>query len=176
MKPASGFLHAIAPYFTGPTPERQQHGRITRDAETLADSDGSIGLPWRAESMLERMERLGEIAPRERHAGEEFARLFHLAHLDPLRASDYTGGERILAGKGEPHGGDRARRRVIAALDALGGQSAPCGSCAWFVLGCEFTLNAWARREGWGGKPLHQPVAKGILLGTLGILARHFGM
>lgn len=174
MKP-SGFLHAIAASF-GPTPEREQHSRITRPDDTIADSEGAIGLPWRAETALERMERLGEIGARERQAGEEFHRLFHLANLDPLRASDTVRGERTLAGKGEPHGSDRARRRVLAALDALGGPSSPCGSAAWFVLGLEFTLTAWARREGWGGRPLRPEVAKGTLLGSLGVLARHFGL
>jgi len=172
----SHFAAALTAAFAGPTPERQQHDRVTRDSETLADSDGGIGLPWRAESMLERLERNGDIGARERQAGEEFSRLFQLAHLDPLRASDVVRGERILAGQGEPHGSDRARRRVLAAIDALGGQSSPCGTCAWFVLGCEFTLNAWARREGWGGRCLSQATAKGTLLGALGVLARHFGL
>ena len=174
MKP-SGFLHAIAANWSGPTPEREQHDRITRPDETIADSDGGIGLPWRAESMLERMERLGEIGPRERQAGEEFSRLFQLAHLDPLQASDARR-EGSRSKLDEPHGSERARRRVIAALDALGGPSSPCGTCAWFVLGNEFTLNAWARREGWGGRRLSQPTAKGTLIGCLGVLAGHFGM
>ncbi|HJQ56438.1 MAG TPA: hypothetical protein VJ890_06005 [Vineibacter sp.] len=161
--------------FEGPTPERQQHNRITREADQVMDSDGGIGLPWRAESMLERMERNGDISHRERHAGEEFGRLFQLAHLDPLRSAD---ARREGAGTkpDEPHGSERARRRVIAALDALGGQSSPCGTCAWFVLGCELSIRAWALREGWGGKPLSPHTAKGTLLGALGVLARHFGM
>lgn len=173
MKP-SGCLHALSASLAGPTPERQQHDRVSREVETLADSDGNIGLPWRAESALERMERLGDIGPRERHAGEEFGRLFQLAQLDPLKAADVVRGERS-AGPAGPHGAERARRRVSAALDALGGPSSPCGSCAWFVLGLEFTLAAWARREGWGGRPLRHEVAKGTLLGALGVLARHFG-
>ena len=172
----SGFLHAIAVSLHGPTPERGQHGRITRDTETLADSDGAIGLPWRAETALERMERLGEIGSRERQAGEEFARLFHLAHLEPLKAADPARGT-VRRAQPEPISGpDRARRRIAAALDALGGQGSPCGSCAWFVLGCGLTVNAWATREGWGGRPLRPAVAKGTLLGALGVLARHFGV
>lgn len=162
--------------FEGPTAERQQHDRITREADQVVDSDGGIGLPWRAESMLERMERNGDISHRERHAGEEFARLFRHAHLDPLKAADPARGIRRSRPEPQPHESDRARRRVIAALDALGGQSSPCGSCAWFVLGCEISIRAWALREGWGGKPLSPHTAKGTLLGALGVLARHFGM
>lgn len=168
----SAFVAALAASF-GPTPERQQHDRVTRDSETLADSDGAIGLPWRAESMLARMERNGDIGSRERHAGEEFGRLFVLAHLDPLRAADVLRGDR--SGNAGPQGTERARRRTLAALDALGGQSSPCGCCAWFVLGCEMSIQAWARREGWGGRPLRPEVAKGTLIGCLGVLARHFG-
>lgn len=157
-----------------PSPERRQHDRIARATLTLADTDGSIGLPWHVESMLGRMQRRGDIGSRERHAGEEFQRLFRQAHLDPLKASDpRREGQRSQPET--PHGGDRARRRILAALDALGGQASPCGTCAWFVLGHELTVNAWAIREGWGGKPLHPATAKGILTGTLGVLASHFG-
>jgi hypothetical protein len=126
--------------------------------------------------MLERMERLGEINQRERHAGEEFARLFRHAHLDPLKAADPARGIRRSHPEPSPHESDHARRRVMAALDALGGQSSPCGSCAWFVLGLDLTVHAWAVREGWGGRPLRPAVAKGTLLGALGVLARHFGL
>jgi hypothetical protein len=174
MKP-SGFLHALSASLAGPTPEREQHDRITRPDETLADSDGGIGNPYRAETLLERLERRGDITARERHAGEEFARLFHLAHLDPLKSADVRReGQRRQ--REEPHGSDRARRRILAALDAMGGQSSPCGSAAWFILGCEQSIQAWAIREGWANRPIRPEVAKGILLGSLGILARHFGM
>ena len=158
-----------------PSAERHQHNRISREVETVADSNGSIGFPWRVESMLERMQRNGDISHRERHAGEEFARLFQLAHLDPLRSTDARQ-EGSRSKLDEPHGSERARRQVIAALDVLGGQSSPCGSCAWFVLGCELSIRAWALREGWGGKPLSPHTAKGTLLGALGVLARHFGL
>ena len=157
----------------GPTPERRQHDRVTRDSETLADTLGAIGLPYRVEGLLGRLERHGDIGARERAAGEEFARLFQLAHLDPLRAPDVRR-EGARSQPDTPHGGDRARRRVLAALDALGGHGSPCGSAAWFILGCEFSVRQWALREGWRGRPVREHVAKGILVGTLGVLAEHF--
>jgi len=160
---------------TAPTPERLAHDRIAQATDTIADADGSIGQPWLVESMLQRMYRRGDIGPPEWRAGEEFARLFRRAHLDPLKATD-MGRDSLRSQIGGPHGSDRARRRVMAALDALGGQASPCGSCAWFVLGCEFSVRQWALREGWGGKPLSETVAKGTLLGTLGVLAKHFGL
>ena len=158
-----------------PTPERRRHDRVTRDAETLADSAGAIGLPYRVEGLLGRLERHGDISAGQRHAGEEFARLFALAHLDPIRAADMVHGDRT-GSAAAVHGSERARRKVLAALDALGGQASPCGTCAWFVLGCEMSVRAWAMREGWGGKPIREHVAKGTLIGTLGVLAKHFGI
>lgn len=156
----------------GPLPERLQHDRVTRDAETLADSDGAIGLPWRVESLLGRLERHGDIGSRERVAGEEFARLFALAHLDPLRAADVLRGERGgSAACG--HGSERARRRIGVILDALGGINSPGGACAWHVLGCEKSLRHFAIRQGWNGRALRPEVAKGTLIVTLGVLAKH---
>ncbi len=158
-----------------PLPERHQHDRVIRNAETVADTLGAIGMPWRVEGLLDRLQRHGDITAGQRHAGEEFARLFGLAHLDPIRAADMAHGDRTGSAAAN-HGSERARRKVRAALDALGGQGSPCGTCAWFVLGCEYSVRAWAMREGWGGKPLSEPVAKGTLIGTLGVLAKHFGI
>jgi hypothetical protein len=158
-----------------PLPERRQHDRVTREAQTLVDAGGNIGLPWRVEGLLAKLERHGDIGSRERHAGEEFGRLFQLAHLDPLAAADLVREGRSSNGVG-PHGSERARRRILAAVDALGGHGSPCATAAWFVLGCELSMREWAMREGWGGRPLREEVAKGTLLGALGVLARHFGV
>ena len=157
-----------------PSAERRQHDRVSRAVETLPDATGAIGLPWHVESMLARLERRGDISARERHAGEEFHRLFQLAHLDPLKSPDVRR-EGPRSQSDAPHGNDRARRRILAALDALGGQGSPCGTCAWFVLGCELSIRGWAMRQGWSSRPLSRDVAKGTLIGTLGVLAGHFG-
>jgi len=156
-----------------PSAERRQHDRITRAVETVPDADGGIGLPWKVETLLGRLNRHGDIGDRERMAGEEFARLFQLAHLDPLRAADVLRDDRT-GSAAATHGSERARRRVLGAIDALGGISSPCGGCAWFVLGCEMSLRQWSLREGWANKPIREQVAKGILVGALGMLAEHF--
>jgi hypothetical protein len=157
----------------GPPPERRQHGRVSRDTAQLVDAQGNIGLPYRAESLLARLERRGDIGPRERAAGEEFQRLFRLALFDPLRAADLI--QQVRAGlPGGALNSERARRKVREALDALGGHGSPCGVCAWYVLGCEFSMQEWALRQGWSGHPVSREVAKGILIGTLGMLAKHF--
>jgi hypothetical protein len=68
-----------------------------------------------------------------------------------------------------------ARKRVWQALKALGGIASPAGSCVWHVLGCEWPLGDWARRQGWGGRPVEVHAAAGVLVGALGMLEAHFG-
>src|SRR6188472_2729227 len=108
-----------------PAPERLAHDRVVREIEQLVDALGGIGLPWRVESLLARLERHGAIGAAERLAGEEFGRLFRLAALDPLRAGDM--GHRLGRAAGGAHPGEWARGRVNAALDACGGLGSPCG-------------------------------------------------
>jgi hypothetical protein len=167
------------------TPERLQHDRITRDTERLAhdginrdratiiDSAGGIGLPWRVESLLARLERHGDIGYRERLAGEDFQRLFRIAQLDPLHAAD-MGQPREARPAGSHGDAAWARRKLHRALDTLGGLDSPCGACAWYVLGLELSMRDWALRGAWNGKPCRREVAKGTLIGALGILAKHF--
>jgi hypothetical protein len=150
-----------------PTAERRQHDDIVLSPEQIADAYGLIGRPWRAETMLERLQRNGDIEPPERAAGDEFHRLFRLASLDPLRAADMTQPQRPQGSGGLVS--ERARHQVYVALNALGGQASPCGSCAWFMLGCELSIRQWAIN-----RQLNPHAAKGVLLGTLGVLAKHF--
>lgn len=158
----------LASLVDGPTPERAQHNRVTRDKQTVADAAGNIGLPYRVEDLLGRLERKGDIGHRERTAGDEFGRLFNLAHLDPLRAADMTQPQRPQSSGG--HVSERAKHQVYVALNALGGQASISGCCAWFVLGVELSVNQWALRQG-----IRREVAKGTLLATLSVLAGHFG-
>lgn len=153
--------------------ERHQHARISRSEQQIADASGGIGRPYIAEGLLGRLQRRGDIGLAQRTAGEQFARLFCLAALDPLRAADM--GQRIGGGPTNSAAFiEYARSRINRALDALGGIGSPAGSCAWFVLGLDMPIAEWARREGWSGRPLNPHVAKGTLLATLGVLAAHF--
>jgi hypothetical protein len=69
-----------------------------------------------------------------------------------------------------------ARRRVAAALNALGGHDSAAGSCAWYVVGLEMSVREWAMRQGWGGRPVPPPQAQGMLVATLSVLAGHLGL
>jgi hypothetical protein len=68
-----------------------------------------------------------------------------------------------------------ARRRVHDALQALRGISSPAGSCVWHVVGLQRSVREWALRQGWGGRPVRQEQAQGILVAALEVLAGHFG-
>jgi hypothetical protein len=107
-------------------------------------------------------------------AAKDFQAAFMIAQLDPLRALPIV---RVL-GTGEPELSERqlrARRRVHPAMAALGGASSPAGSCVWHVVGLQSSVREWAIRQGWGGRPVRQEQAHGILVAALGILAVHFG-
>jgi hypothetical protein len=68
------------------------------------------------------------------------------------------------------------RERVARALDALGGHGSPAGSCVWHVVGMQTSIREWATRRGWGGRPVRQESAQGILVAALGVLAKHYGI
>src|ERR1700733_14974817 len=53
--------------------------------------------------------------------------------------------------------------------------ASPAGSCVWHVVGCEWTIRDWALREGWGGRPLSEEAASGVLVGALGVLQALYG-
>lgn len=170
MSRASRFLAALDATLP---PERMQHGRVERAFETIADTAGGIGRPYRAEGTLDRMLRRHDISAAQHLAGNTFANWFGLAALDPLRAGDC--GQRIdAAGRTAGAGVEHARRRVNAALDSLGGLGSPCGSACWYVLGLQLSVAEWARREGWAQRPIRHESARLVLVGGLSVLASHF--
>jgi hypothetical protein len=59
-------------------------------------------------------------------------------------------------------------------LQALGGLGSPAGSCVWHVVGLQRSVREWAMRQGWGGRPVRQEQAQGILVAALGVLAANF--
>lgn len=156
---------AVAVAALAPTRERSRHDRVTLVSEQIADSDGAIGTPYVVEGLLERLARVGDITRQEYQAGVEFRRLFSLGWLEPLRAASMD--ERIISGRDYlPFGNERARAAANRALDALG--DGLQRDCAWFVVGLDESLRAFAWR-----KRCNQHVAKGVLLVTLQSLAAH---
>lgn len=158
-----------------PSKWRLQHGGFS---EPIREADPDTGTPVqhrRAVDTLGMMLANGTITPQMHEAGRIFHTLFRGAALDGIATSQLI----RLAGATADAMSCRqidARRRVAEALDALGGHDSPAASCVWFVVGLEFSVREWAMRQGWSGRPVHSPVAQGMLVAALGTLAFHFGL
>jgi hypothetical protein len=139
------------------------------------DPDNRIVVHHRTVDTLGKMLRAGTITPEMHDAAKDLEAAFIVANLDPLRALPIL---RVPGTGGDPDLNDRqlhARRRVHEALEALGGLSSPAGSCVWHVVGLQRSVREWAMRQGWGGRPVRQEQAQGILVAALGMLAAHSG-
>jgi hypothetical protein len=139
------------------------------------DPDGRIVVHHRTVDTLGKMLKAGTISPEMHDAAKDFQAAFIVANLDPLRALPIL---RVPGTGRDPDLNDRqlhARRRVHASLEALGGISSPAGSCVWHVVGLRRSVREWAVRQGWGGRPVRQEQAQGILVAALGMLAAHLG-
>jgi hypothetical protein len=139
------------------------------------DPDGRIVVHHRTVDTLGQMLRSGTITQEMHDAAKDFQASFIIANLDPLRAVPIL---RVPGTGREPELNEQqldARRRVHAAMQALGGITSPAGSCIWHVVGLQRSVREWAMRQGWGGRPVRQEQAQGILVAALGILAAHLG-
>ena len=149
---------------------------LGRFDETLVDARGQVGSPIRAYDTLAALHRTGAITNDMLQAGRDFEVLFARCNLDPLRAPD-LGRIPGMARTNLPDKVVRDRDRLWKALQALGGITAPAGSCAWEVLGGGLTLPAYAEWTILGsGVSLSAKAAKGVLVATLGVLAGFFGL
>jgi hypothetical protein len=139
------------------------------------DPDGRIVVHHRTVDTLGKMLRAGTITEEMHDAAKALEAAFILAQLDPLRALPIL---RVPGTGREPDQGERqlhAKRRVHEAMRALGGLSSPAGSCVWHVVGLQRSVREWAIRQGWGGRPVRQEQAQGILIAALGMLVAHSG-
>lgn len=156
-----------------PSKWRLQHGGFSAPVRAADPETGSPVEHRRAVDTLGMMLANGTITPAMHEAGAVFRAQFRAAALDTLRAVPLI---RMPGGTGdqlmERH--LSARRRIVAALDALGGHDSAAGSCAWHVIGCEASVREWAARQGWAGRPVGHSQAQGILVAALGVLASHY--
>ena len=161
-----------------PTDERQRQGPVERLDRPIADDSGHSARPYRAIDTLATMQRRGSITAGMRQAAEDFRARFLMAHLDPLRALDYSrprDGTRRSEGRGESGlRMESAREHVWRAIVAVGGPGSPGGSCLWHVVGWERSLKEWAIEQGWNGRRVSQEAASGILIAALGALETHY--
>ena len=160
---------------SAPSKWRLQHGDV---GAPIRDADPETGTPVRhrrAVDTLGMMLSNGTITHEMHEAGCIFRTLFRSAALDTMSTSQII----RLPGSTADRLSNRqldARRRVFSAMDALGGDDSPAGSCVWFVVGLEMSVREWSARSGWSGRPVSQPIAGGMLVAALGTLAMHFGL
>jgi hypothetical protein len=169
-----------------PTVERYSHGpldleegeRHVERVERQQDEKGRASLPYRAIDILAALERRGAITGTMRQAGEIFQTYFNRANLDPLFAADIhrpmvSGRMKspVLPGKIEA-----ARESVDKAVEVVGGQASPGGSCLWHVIGLEKPLKQWCIEQSLRDKPITQHEATGVLKTVLGILEKHYDL
>ena len=139
------------------------------------DPDGRIVIHHRTIDTLGKMLKAATIDQAMYDAARDFQAHFVISQLDALRALPIL---RVPGTGREPDLNERqldARRRVHRALEALGGISGPAGSAVWHIVGLQRSVREWAIRQGWGGRPVRQEQAQGILIAALGMLAAHFG-
>jgi hypothetical protein len=139
------------------------------------DPDGRIVYHHRTVDTLGKMLRAGTIDQAMHDAAKDFQVSFIVAQLDRLRAVPIL---RVPGTGREPDLSERqlhARHRVHETFEALGGISSPAGACVWHVVGLQRSVREWAIRQGWGGRPVRQEQAQGILVAALGVLAGHLG-
>jgi hypothetical protein len=156
-----------------PSPWRLQHGDLASAQRVVNPETGASVAHRRVVDLLGRLEANGTITGAMRDAGRVFHAHFRAAALDTLRTAPLL---RPPAGTGETmtERTVHARRKVMAALDALGGMDSAAGSCVWHVVGCEASIREWAARQGWGGRRVGHAQAQGILVAALGVLAGHY--
>jgi hypothetical protein len=150
------------------------HGRQLEEVREEGP-DGQIVYHHRTVDTLGKMLKAGTITPEMHDAAKDFEVAFIVANLDPIRALPIV---RVTGTGREPDLNERqldARRRVHKALQAMGGLSSPAGSCVWHVLGLQRSVREWAMRQGWGGRPVRQEQAPGILVAAPGMLAAYLG-
>jgi hypothetical protein len=145
-------------------------GRALEEVREV-DPDGRIVVHHRTVDTLGKMLHAGTITQEMHDAARDFEAAFIVANLDPVRALSIL---RVPGTGREPDLNERqldARRRVHSAMQALGGMASPAGSCVWHVVGLQRSVREWAMRQGWGGRPVRQERAQGILIAALGVLA-----
>jgi hypothetical protein len=158
-----------------PSKWRLQHGGFS---EPIRAADPETGTPVahrRAVDALGMMLANGTITPQMHEAGCIFRTLFRSAALDSIATTQFVRVGGATADTMSARQVD-ARRRVVRAVDALGGHGSPAGSAIWFVVGLEMSIREWSARQGWCGRAVPQPIAGGMLVAGLGILAMHFGL
>lgn len=153
--------------------------RPTREVTEL-DPNGIEVTHHRTVDTLRLMLDSGAITPAMHTAARDFQAAFIIACFDRMPSVNLTLMTRSPLTAHDVHDLSdaqvAAREKVARALDALGGHGSPAASCTWHVVGLQTSIREWALRQGWGGRPVRQESAQGILVAALGVLVKHYGI
>jgi len=121
---------------------------------------------------LEKLERVGIISSAMLSAGDKFGFHFQRAGLERYATINLF---RVMGGVGESAQENALfhRREIRKALEVLGGGLA--ASLVWDVCGMERPISHWTAAKKICGVRMSDDHAKGMLIGALEILARHYG-
>ena len=159
---------------------KRKSQQVTTRQVTEIDPNGIEVTHHRTVDTLGLMLDSGAITAGMHAAARDFQAAFTIACFDSMPRVNLT--QMARSPSAAHHVGDfsdaqiAARERVARALDTLGGHGSPAGSCVWHVVGMQTSVREWALRQGWGGRPVRQESAQGILVAALGVLAKHFGI
>ena len=140
-----------------------------------ADPQGRPVVHHRVVDTIGRMLRNASISREMHDAGRDFAATFTIAQFDTITCMSFDHQPGSGNAADLTHVQLDARRRVARAIDALGGFGSPAGGCVWHVVGLQCSIREWAMRQGWGGRPIGEKQAHGILVAALGMLAAFYG-
>lgn len=123
-------------------------------------------------SYLEKLERAGTITVAMQSAGEKFGFHFHRGGLERYATINLF---RVMGGVGESAAENAVfhRREIRKAMEVLGGGLA--AGLVWDVCGLENPISHWTAAKRIAGVRMSDDHAKGMLIGALEILARHYG-
>lgn len=156
-----------------PTKWRLQHGDFGAPGRLVDPETGAPVTHRRAKDLLGKLADNGTIDPVMRDAGEQFHQQFRGAALAGVATSKLVWVARSSADPMTDHI-VASRRRVLSAIDALGGIDSIGGTCVWHVVGEEMSIREWAMRQGWRNRPVHHVTAQGVLVASLGVLVGHY--
>ena len=140
-----------------------------------ADPQGRPVVHHRVVDTIGRMLRNASISREMHDAARDFAATFTIAQFDTITCMSFDHQPGSGNAADLTHVQLDARRRVARAIDALGGFGSPAGGCVWHVVGLQCSIREWAMRQGWGGRPIGEKQAHGILVAALGMLAAFYG-
>ena len=161
-------LDGLGEAILAPTPERTRQGEVELSTRQIIDEHGDIAVPFRATSVAGSLFKKRHIDVFGLQAAEEFGKDFYLAGLNGLQASRF---ERL--GHSKEFLTERrlkALQRLYKAQIALGGIGSSCERAAWYVLGMGFDMTQYCQIE-----RINDRIAKGILIGAIGVLSKHYG-